>query len=97
MEEVSKKLNIKFSPSGLILIQPFPMLGASPDAKGEDFVVEVKCSSKDKTVKNYLSQGKITPKCFAQVHLQMYAAGCKKSLFCVADPKFEENKQFNHI
>lgn len=93
LQEVQKKIQKKIDSSGLVLMQQYPVLGASPDGRGDDFVVEVKCPSKDKTVKNYLSDGQITPKYQAQIQLQMFATGTKKGLFCVADPEFEKNKK----
>lgn len=93
--EAEKKINKKLVSCGLILIPQYPVMGASPDARGDDFVVEVKCPSKEKTVQNYILNGKITAKYHAQIQLQMFASGTKKGLFCVADPKFEENKKVN--
>jgi len=50
-----------------------------------------------KTVENYLSKGQISQKCKGQMNLQMLAVKKKKGLFCVADPNFENNKQFKFI
>lgn len=75
----------------------FPIFGASPDAMGDDFVVKVKCPNSEKALAQYISQGNITAKYKAQIHLQMLAAETKKGLFCVADPDFEKNKKINVI
>lgn len=34
----------------------------------------------------------MTDKYKAQIHLQMFATGKKKGLFCIADPDFERNQ-----
>lgn len=96
IKEAEKKFKKKLIPTGFYLIQQFPVIGASPDAREDDFVVEVKCPSEEKSIKNFLLNGKITPQYHAQIQLQMFAAGTQKGLFCVADPKFEENKIFYH-
>ena len=68
----------------------FPMLGASPDAIGNDFIIEIKCPSKKQRVANYFPNGKISRKCKAQMQLQMLATKTKKASLCVATPDFEE-------
>lgn len=68
LQVVSKKFNIAFKKTGIILDGKYPSLGALPDAVSEEFVVEIKCPSKKETIKNYLKpNGKITPKCEAQI------------------------------
>lgn len=91
--EVEKILNISLKKCGLFMMPSFPILGASPDAIGADFVVEVKCPSTEKTAKDFLPHGKLNHKCMAQISLQMFAANRKKGLFCVADPMFEDNRK----
>lgn len=95
--EIVKKLKVTIEKSGLILIPSLPILGASPDGMGDYFVVEIKCPHSDKTLKNYISDGKISNKCKGQINLQMLAAKKKKALFCVADPQFECNKEFQFL
>ncbi|KAJ8913990.1 hypothetical protein NQ315_008982 [Exocentrus adspersus] len=69
--------------------KPYPIFGASPDAIIDNFVVEIKCPTKEKTVTNYIKSNQIVNKYKAQIHLQMLATEKKKGLFCVADPNFE--------
>lgn len=97
IKEIENQINKKLKESDFILRSDFPIFGASPDAMGDDFVVEVKCPSSEKTVTQYISHGNITAKYKAQIHLQMLAAKTKKGLFCVADPDFEKNKKINLI
>lgn len=97
IKEIEKEINKKLQECGLILISDFPIFGASPDAIGDNFVVEVKCPSSEKTFVQYISQGNITAKYKAQIHLQMLATKTKRGLFCVADPNFENNKKINLI
>lgn len=95
--EIQKKLKLKIEKSGLLLLPSLPMLGASPDGIGLDYIVEIKCPSSEKTIKNYLQKGQISEKVKGQINLQMLASGMKKGLFCVADPNFEKNKQFQYL
>lgn len=91
---VFKKLEekgYKIQKCGFMLIPSHPILGASPDGIADDFIVEIKCPISQKTVKNYVHEGTITPKYKAQMCLQMLAAGKKKALFCLADWEFEKN------
>lgn len=87
IKEVENQINKQLTESGFILSSDFPIFGASPDAMGDDFVVEVKCPKYEKTLAHYISNGNITAKCKAQIHLQMLATKTKKGLFCVADPE----------
>jgi len=95
--EIEKEFKLKIGKSGLLLIPSLPILGASPDGIGSDFILEIKCPNSEKTVKNYLPKGQISEKCKAQMNLQMLAAKEKKGIFCVVDPNFENNKQFKFI
>lgn len=72
---VEQKLDVKFKECGLILMADHPIFGASPDALGTDYVVEVKCPISKKTMKNYINNSEITKKYKAQVQLQMLASG----------------------
>lgn len=40
---LQKKTGLECYKSGLLLSSLFPVLGASPDAVGDDFIVEIKC------------------------------------------------------
>ncbi|XP_043484808.1 uncharacterized protein LOC122512804 [Leptopilina heterotoma] len=95
--ELKKQLDVDIIETGLFLLPSRPIFGASPDGMGDDFVVEVKCPSSSKTVKNYISDGKISDKCRGQINLQMMCTGKKKGLFCVADPDFEKNNQIQFM
>ncbi|XP_046142526.1 uncharacterized protein LOC114882098 [Osmia bicornis bicornis] len=70
ISEVEKLINKRLKKCGIILIPQCPMLGASPDAMGEDFVVEVKCPGSDKTFSQYIANNEITSKYKAQIQIQ---------------------------
>ncbi|KAB0802565.1 hypothetical protein PPYR_04751 [Photinus pyralis] len=90
---LQKQLNMKFSKVGLMLSGKYPVLGASPDAVNEEFVVEVKCPSSEKAVNAYVTKdNKIVNKYRAQIQLQMLVNNKKSGIFCVADTNFESNK-----
>ncbi|XP_018373122.1 PREDICTED: uncharacterized protein LOC108767648 [Trachymyrmex cornetzi] len=95
--EVAKMTGLRFQDNGLFLLPQFPVLGASPDALGDDVIVEIKCPLTLKTFEQFLLSGKINKKCKAQINMQMFACGKKRGLFCVADPNFEESKQVTLI
>lgn len=85
---------IKLNKCGLILSKEFPIFGASPDALGDDFIVEVKCPAKELTMKHYLTDSKEpTPKVMAQMQLQMHFAQKPAALYCVANYDFETSKK----
>jgi len=64
-----------------------------------EYVVEIKCSSNEKTLEKFLLKDKIinpkyyTSKYIEQMHLQMLATGRKKGLFCMANSAFENTKK----
>ncbi|XP_011701495.1 PREDICTED: uncharacterized protein LOC105458122 [Wasmannia auropunctata] len=90
---LQNKTGLECYKCGLLLSPMFPVLGASPDAIGDNFIVEIKCPSSDKTFKKFLpSEDTISQKCKAQMQLQMFMAKRKKGLFCVAHPDFESSK-----
>lgn len=89
--EVAKARNIKIISSGLLLNPGFPIFGASPDGISDNYVVEVKCPSKEETVRQYIENEKLKPKYYAQIQIQMFFANKQKGLFCVASPHFENN------
>lgn len=93
LDEIKVITGLQFKECGLFLLPDYPILGASPDAVGNDFVVEIKCPSSMKTFKNYITDdGQLTNKCKAQINMQMFACKKKKGFFGVADPSFEETK-----
>ncbi|XP_071576230.1 uncharacterized protein [Temnothorax nylanderi] len=54
LHELRRKKGLECCNSGLLLSPMFPVLGASPDAVGDDFIVEIKCPSSDKGFKRFL-------------------------------------------
>ena len=94
LQVVQRKLGISFSSSGLMLDPDIPLFGASPDAINDDYVVEIKCPSSNKTVNNYITKkDDLKMKYYAQIQLQMHMAKREKGLFCIASPNFETNKE----
>ncbi|CAH0577783.1 unnamed protein product [Chrysodeixis includens] len=89
---VSNKLKTKIISCGLYVCREYPMIAASPDGLLKDAVIEIKCPTKTKTKGSYIKNGIITPKCMAQVQLQMFATGFKKCYFCIADSDYEKTK-----
>ncbi|KAK4882331.1 hypothetical protein RN001_005650 [Aquatica leii] len=77
--------------SGLCLLPSYPVFGASPDGITSEYVIEVKCPSSEKILRNYIKNGDPTEKFKAQLHLQMLCTNKQKGLFCVADPNFDQN------
>lgn len=90
---VSEQMRQKLRNSGFIILLDYPIICASPDALGSNFIVEIKCPSSQKTFTTYLNNGEINLKYKIQMYLQMLAAGVTKSLFCVANPAFETNEK----
>lgn len=45
----------------------------------ENSIIEIKCPMSEKTVKNYVNNGKPTQKFYAQMQLQMLQTGHKKA------------------
>ena len=92
LDAVSKKIG-KINRSGLILRPDLPIFGASPDGLTGDgkAVVEVKCPSHDKRMRQYIREDMtMAPKHRAQVQLLMLMTGRDLAYFCVADPAFPE-------
>jgi YqaJ-like viral recombinase domain len=99
-DAVRKKMQQTFPDlvdSGVFVSSKYPQYAASPDGISRDFVLEIKCPAKKETVKNYLSNGKPTAKCRAQLMLQMLLTGRRKGLFCVADVGFEQNQELTVV
>ena len=93
VKEVLKKKGIKVNDCGLFLTRDYPIFGASPDGVNETHIIEIKCPSKTSTMKDYIdNRGEVTPKCMAQMQLQMFICKKKKGLFVVAEPNFETTK-----
>nr|CAH7761146.1 unnamed protein product [Callosobruchus chinensis] len=81
--------SIKIHKCGFILNKNFPIVGVSPDGITDEFVIEVKCPSKNKNFKNYICNGAPRKKIMAQIQLQMYFMGKKEDIFCIAHDNFE--------
>ncbi|XP_074097618.1 uncharacterized protein LOC141526482 [Cotesia typhae] len=95
LQQVEQKLKRKFQKCGLFLSQKHPYLGASPDAIDDEFVVEIKCPTSQKSFRTYIdtdNYNKIAMKYFIQMQMQMLFTGRKKAMFIVADPTFEETR-----
>ncbi|XP_072387374.1 uncharacterized protein [Diabrotica undecimpunctata] len=91
--EVEKIKNINIKKCGLFLLSEYPLLGASPDGITEDHIIEIKCPMKNKNLTKYINSNNLTPKCEAQVQLQMHFAKKRKAYFCIAHDDFETSKQ----
>lgn len=78
---------------GLFTRPEFPIFGASPDGITSTHVIEIKCPSKDKTYMNYIKDGQVTKKYYAQIQLQMLLARRQKGYFVVASPQFKTSKE----
>lgn len=75
--------------------QQYPAFGASPDAISDDAVIEVKCPKSKETIEKYYYRiGRMNNKVKAQLHMQMIFAKKCRGYLCIADPDFENNKQF---
>lgn len=92
-KEIEKISKIKIKKCGFKTSPEYPVMGASPDGISDEYVVEIKCPSTEKTVKNYINNGLITEKYKAQVQMQMFFWGKKQALFCVASADFETSKK----
>lgn len=95
--EIKKKEKLSYRRCGLFLLPSCPIIGASPDAIGSDFIIEVKCPASADGFNKFLPKGLINAKCKAQMYLQMLCANKKKGLFYVADPNFENNKKITTV
>lgn len=79
---------------GLFLNKNYPLFGASPDGIGRDYVLEIKCPSSERTIQNYVKDGKINSRYEYQIKLQMAMTDRKVGYFIIADPEFEQNSEF---
>ncbi len=98
LKSVERKTKQRFQTSGLILSKDHPIFGASPDGINESCLLEIKCPFSDKARSSYLdSSGSVKEKFLAQMQLQMHFSKKSSCYFCVANPKFEENGNFELI
>ena len=91
--EVREKEKISYANSGLYLLSSCPVIRASPDAVGSDFIVEIKCPFSTDNIKTYLPNGVISEKCKAQMYTQMLCASVTKKITTVwltYDDKFSK-------
>lgn len=89
-----KKLGVKFTKCGLFISDEYPMIAGSPDGINKEIgLIEIKCPTTEKNVENYIMNGKLTKKCFAQVQIQMFCAKVNLTYFCVASSNFENDKK----
>ncbi|KAJ8913136.1 hypothetical protein NQ315_006054 [Exocentrus adspersus] len=61
LKVLSQDMSQEFFKSGIFLSKDFPLLGASPDAINDDFVVEIKSPTSQKTFTNYLDSNVADP------------------------------------
>ena len=87
----------KIKKCGFKIVPSHPIFGASPDGIGENYILEIKCPISNQTFKNYLCNGQVMDKFKSQMMLQMKATNNRRGLFCIADPKFEENKLLHTV
>jgi len=64
IRQVETLVGSKIKKSGLLIDKNFPILGASADGLGEDFVLEVKCPTTHSTFLNYVDNGVVKPKVY---------------------------------
>ncbi|KAK9887496.1 hypothetical protein WA026_022850 [Henosepilachna vigintioctopunctata] len=72
VDEVSRVKNLKIMGSGRFLKNKWPMLGASPDAITDDFVVKMKLPYEKKTSSQYYNNEKLGKKYYAQIETQRH-------------------------
>lgn len=89
LKVVAKEKKIQIIKGGLFLRKDYPIFGASPDGLSTEYVIEVKCPSKQKRIDAYIKDGIIARKFYFQIQMQMMFVGKKHGLFCVASPDFE--------
>ncbi|KYQ50568.1 hypothetical protein ALC60_10345, partial [Trachymyrmex zeteki] len=90
---LEENLQTKLQRVGLLLHPDLPIIGASPDALGENFVVEVKCPQFLKSEERYISkENAICSKYMAQIQLQMLMQNVQRGYFCIAKHDFEASQ-----
>lgn len=97
LKVLSKETSQIFHKCGLFLSQECPVIGASPDAINEEYVVEIKCPFLDKTFHNFIDvDGNIKSKYYYQIQMQMHITKRQKSFYVVASPDFEKNNKITY-
>lgn len=98
IDAVSQELDESLSCCGLILDSEHPAIGASPDAVGPDFVVEIKCPTTKQSVRNFIFPNKrLKTKFYSQIQLQMHVKDVDHGYFVIADPDFESTNDVDII
>lgn len=96
-QEVKKEF-AELKRAGLIMNHTIhPFFAASPDGLHENFVLEIKCPSTQKTFEQYIDVNKLSKKYFAQIQLQMFITGKPKALLAVASLDFEKTRKITKI
>lgn len=96
--KVSSQLRKPLDKSGLILHWDYPALAATPDATGDNFVVEIKCPLYDHTVRDYIHpNNNLTNRSYLEMQLEMLLDGSDKGYFCLASPDFESTNKVTII
>ena len=74
-EYLSKTYGMQESTTcGIYLRKDCPLYGASPDGIRGDFIIEIKCPYKRRTVSTYVKDGCILKKILFQMQLEMHCA-----------------------
>lgn len=98
IDVVSEELNESLSRCGLLLDPDHPAIGASPDAVGPNFVVEIKCPTSEQSKKNFMyTTNRLKTKFYSQIQLQMRLKNVEYGYFVIADPDFEETQEVEII
>ena len=91
-EYLSKTYGLQESTTcGIFLRKDCPLYGASPDGICGDFIIEIKCPYKRRTVSTYVKDGCIQKKIIFQMQLEMHCAEKSRGILAIADPEFEKN------
>lgn len=77
-----EKNKLEYNTTGLLLSPNYPLLGASPDAISDEFVVEIKCPFTMKAVSTYVKDGLITNKLLKALKLLQKLFGKQIFFLC---------------
>lgn len=98
LSELAKCNRTNIECCGILLDMAYPHFCATPDGISSELIVEIKVPSTKEEYKKYLiNNGKIPPKYFAQIQMQMFMASRDKALYCVASPDFAKNGAVEYI
>ena len=65
---------------GIYLRKECPLYGESPDGICGDFIIEIKCRYKKRTVSTYVKDGCIQKKILVQIQLEMHSASKSRGI-----------------